>query len=259
VEEPTFGNGIRPVPPTKVRRKPIGLILALSFAGVFAMTAIAFIASSVFVVRYSTFNSVVSTEPIYATAIEIVEFEEINEVTSQHSVIMIPDLTVITGYESINDVRFSVDVVDYLNVDMDGNRPFRISTHNENSIRLYLRGSNRQSYEFLSDSRTLNITASDIPVYIFIPDSHFEPIFRDIQVRGGRGPVSIFGGSNGNTFLAESIDISTNSADIHIEDILVSLFISVHTRNSDIILRNVIGDQNRLNVVSERGNVYVLD
>ena len=258
MEEPTFSNGIRPVPPTKVRRKPIGLILALSFAGVFAMTAIAFIASSVFVVRHSTFNGV-ATEHIYAQAIEIVEIEEFYEVTSRHSVIMTPDLTVISGYESVNDIRFSMGDVEYLNVNMDGNRPFRISTHSENTIRLYLRGGNRQSYEFLSDSRTLNISASDIPVYIFIPDSHFEPIFRDIHVRGGRGPVSIFGGSNGNTFLAESIDISTNSSDIHIEDILVSLFIFVHTRNNDIVLRNVIGDQNRLNVISERGNVYVLD
>jgi hypothetical protein len=195
------------------------------------------------------------------SAIEIVEIESLCEVTIRRQVALIPELAVITGYQSVNDVRFSVEEVDYLNVNLDGNSSLRISTHNESTIRLYLRGGDEQSYEFLSDSRTLNVTASDIPVYLFIPDSHFEPVFRDLYVHSNRGPVAIFGGSIGNTFLAESIDISTNghSSDIHIEDIMVSLFISVHTRNSDIILRNVVGDRNRLNVSSDRGNIYVLD
>jgi len=266
MDEPTFNNGERPyLSPTKVKRKPVGLILALSFAGIFALAAVAFVLSSISVVRYSNFSEVATTEYIYATeywqAIEIAEFEEFYDATTRHTVIMTPDLTVIAGYESVNDVRFSVGDVEYLNVNLNGNSPFRISTHNESTIRLYLRGGDEQSYEFLSDSRTLNVTASDIPVYLFIPDSHFEPVFRDLYVHSNRGPVAIFGGSIGNTFLAESIDISTNghSSDIHIEDIMVSLFISVHTRNSDIILRNVVGDRNRLNVSSDRGNIYVLD
>ena len=264
MEEPTFDNGTRPYkPPTKVKRKPVGLILALSFASIFAITAIAFIFASIFFVSYSSFNEV-STEHIYAVdsqVIEIVELEAFYSETGRHAMVMTPELTVITGYSSVNDVRFSVGDVEYLNVNLDGNSPFRISTHNESTIRLYLRGGDRHSYEFLSESRTLNITASDIPVYLFVPDSHFEPVFRDLYIQGGRGPVSIFGGSTGNTFLAESIDISTSghNSDIHIEDVLVSLFISVHTRNSDIILRNVVGDQNRLNVNADRGNVYVLD
>ena len=266
MDEPTFDNGGRPyLAPTKVKRKPVGLILALSFAGVFALTAIAFIISSISVVRHSNFNEVAATEYIYATEywqpIEITEFEEYYDVTARHAVSMTTDLTVIAGYESVNDVRFSVGDVEYLNVNLEGNSSFRISTHNESTIRLYFRGGNEQNYEYLSNSRTLNVAASDMPVYLFVPDSHFEPVFRDIYVQGGRGPVSIFGGSIGNTFLAESIDISTNghNSDIHIEDVMVSLFISVHTRNSDIILRNVVGDQNRLNVSSDRGNVYVLN
>lgn len=264
MEGPAFDNGGRPYgAPMKPKRKPIGLIVALSFAGILGMTVMAFLFSTL-IVRYTVSQRSATDEYVYihSRTEEITETEAFYFESDHHAVVMTPSLNVIAGYESVNDARFSVADVAFLNVNLDGHSSrLRISTHSEDTIRLYLRGGDARNYEFLRDSQTLDVTASGIPVYIFIPDRHSEAIFKDISVQGNGGPVAILGGSNGNTYLAESIDVNiSGSSDIHIEDVLVSLFISVQNRSSgDIVLRNVIGDQNRTSIYSNRGNVYVLD
>jgi len=248
----------------KSNKKLIAFSLVVVFIslGLFAMASTL---GSLFVDRASHTSIVIAEEHDYYNQqvdTEQLESQDTMFEQIQHTISR-DNLTVIASYETINDIKFPVGDVQYLNVNIEGNGRFRVSTHNENTIRLHFRGSGEQSYEFSSDTQTLNLFASDSPIYVFIPNLHTEPVFRDVDIQAWWGPIEIYGGSASNTYIAEMLNVNTTgrerNADIYLEDVKVSLFMTIYSRNSDIILRNVISDQNRLNVHTDHGNVYVLD
>jgi len=179
-------------------------------------------------------------------------------------------LAPIAGYNRVHDHIFSLDAVNYLNINLSVDLPpnhstgggsINIFTHDRDYIVIHY---NLHDGSYILDGDILTFSGSSGILQLFVPHSHHEPIFERLNItisRGLESPLFIIGDTH-LTYLTENLYVHAYADtfgffgnDIIIENIMVSNDFIVSLESGNINLRNVLANNDRVDLRTQWGQV----